>query len=326
MNPPSVQSMNPSTPKVGSYPSVPHRPIQTIKTEPPDDMCPPPRVSIIHSVNPGSVWEGDCTSVQMASVDPTSPGEIIGQGEKTLQFFYQNPLDDIKIGFPPVRVDTEEEVNYVVALVTEKAEEFNRRNNINKGKPVQYYSSAVQARSRLHPDIVRHIEKCFTKKGMKELMPGRKKRAYPKRKEIIKVPSNYYSIKQEDIEEPEPEYDATAEEDNEEEVDEVDEVAEEQPDEFVPDEKELRTELVETVFGGNYFPEIVRKKKPQRSGVSERHGRGGRNEVFKKDASENLVLGVVDYMLENDGKNKEGTLNLTSLFKKRGRRKKRKVI
>merc|ERR1712012_560246 len=113
--------------------------------------------------------------------------------------------------------------------------------------------------------------------------------------------------------------------DNEEEVDEVDEVAEEQPDELVPDEKELRTELVETVFGGNYFPEIVRKKKPQRSGVSERHGRGGRNEVFKKDASENLVLGVVDYMLENDGKNKEGTLNLTSLFKKRGGRKKKRA-
>ena len=48
------------------------------------------------------------------------------QGCKTLQFFYQNPVDDIKIGFPPVRVNTEEEVNCVVALVTEKAEEFNR--------------------------------------------------------------------------------------------------------------------------------------------------------------------------------------------------------
>ena len=40
------------------------------------------------------------------------------------EFFYQSPLEDIKIGFPPVRVNTDDEVNCVVALVTEKAEDF----------------------------------------------------------------------------------------------------------------------------------------------------------------------------------------------------------
>ena len=39
-----------------------------------------------------------------------------------------------------------------------------------------------------------------------------------------------------------------------------------------------------------------------------------------------MVLGVVDYMLESDkDKIKEGSLNLTSLFKKRGRRKKKRA-
>ena len=103
----------------------------------------------VPSVAPSSVWDGDAWSVQMASVAPATPGVegevVVGQvrpssiskyfsvlyylqcqGCKTLQFFYQNPVDDIKIGFPPVRVNTEEEVNCVVALVTEKAEEFNR--------------------------------------------------------------------------------------------------------------------------------------------------------------------------------------------------------
>ena len=85
---------------------------------------------------------------------------------------------------------------------------------------------------------------------------GRKKRMYPKRKDIIKVPSNYYELKEEDI--VEQEYDATAEEDNEEEVDEVDEVLEdEQVDEYVPTEGEMRTELEETVFGGNFAQVLV---------------------------------------------------------------------
>ena len=195
-----------------------------------------------------------------------------------------------------------------------------------KNKPVQYYSSAVKARSILDPDVVRHIEKCFTKKGMKEMKAGRKKRAYPKRKEIIKIPSDYYRIKEEAPEEDiaEPEYDATAEEDDEEDVDEVDEVPE-VPDEYVPTESEMRSQLEEEVFGEVEFGEIIRKKKPLRSGVSDRTGRGGRNEDAKKQLPDKVVLGAVGYMLDNDNKGKEGSLNLNSLFKKRGRRKKKRT-
>ena len=139
---------------MGNRTPAAHRDQVQVKLEPDDPDCPP-----TPSVGPGSVWEGNCTSIQMASVDPSAPVECVGNGSKTLQFFYQNPLDDIKIGFPPVRVNTEEEVNCVVSLVTEKAEEFNRRNNLKQGdgKPVQYYSSAVRARSLLDQDIVRYI-------------------------------------------------------------------------------------------------------------------------------------------------------------------------
>ena len=62
-----------------------------------------------------------------------------------------------------------------------------------------------------------------------------------------------------------------------------------------------------------------------RTGVSERTGRGGRNEDAKKNLPDTVVLGAVGYMLDNDTKAKEGSLNLTSLFKKRGRRRKKRA-
>ena len=49
--------------------------------------------------------------------------------------------------------------------------------------------------------------------------------------------------------------------------------------------------------------------------MSERTGRGGRNEDAKKNLPDTVVLGAVGYMLDNDTKAKEGSLNLTSLFK-----------
>merc|ERR1712240_529083 len=55
-------------------------------------------------------------------------------------------------------------------------------------KPVQYLSSAVRARSLLLPEIVRHIDKCFTKKGIKEAQRGLRKRTYQPRKSLIKIP------------------------------------------------------------------------------------------------------------------------------------------
>lgn len=287
-----------------------------IKIEPEDESqtvteSQPPSSVAQSSIMVSSVYNDGGCSVQMASVCPTTPGEAIGQGPKVLQFFYQNPVDDIKIGFPPVRVTTEEEVNCVVALVTEKAEEYNRRNHLAyKGKQVQYYSSAVQARSILDQEIVRHIEKCFTKKGMKESRTDRKKRSYPKRKEIIKVPQDYFKVK---------EYNDYEDEEIEEEADNV--------EEYNPTETEMKSVLEAKVFGGQ-MPITIRRSKPPRKGVSERKGRGGRNENINKNVPKTLVLGAVEYMLGNkvcDGEKKQTQLNLSSLFNKRGRKKKKKV-
>ena len=173
----------------------------------------------------------------------------------------------------------------------------------------------------LDPDVVRHIDKCFTKKGMKEMKAGRKKRAYPKRKEIIKIPSEYFRVKEEapdDI--AEPDYDATAEEDNnEEDVDEVDEV----PDEYVPTESEMRSQLEEEVFGEVEFGEVVRKKRPVRAGVSERTGRGGRNETGNKFLPDKVVLGAVGYMLDNEGN--KARMNILPLIQKKARRIEQKI-
>ena len=42
----------------------------------------------------------------------------------------------------------------------------------------------------LLPEIVRHINKCFTKKGIKEAQRGARKRTYQPRRALIKVPSD----------------------------------------------------------------------------------------------------------------------------------------
>ena len=103
---------------------------------------------------------------QLPNISPATAIEAIGEGPKVLQFFYENPVESIRVGFTPVRVTSDEEVNGVVALVTEKADEFNKKHGFSE-KPVQYLSSAVRARSLLLPETVRHINKCFTKKGIK---------------------------------------------------------------------------------------------------------------------------------------------------------------
>jgi hypothetical protein len=86
-----------------------------------------------------------------------------------VQFFYRNQATDTSMVFPPVRVNTDEEVKYVVALVTEKAEEYNMKYNVEEGfKPqILYSTEAAMARSVLDNKIVKHIKKCFTKNAMK---------------------------------------------------------------------------------------------------------------------------------------------------------------
>ena len=183
---------------------------------------------------------GQCAGTvhQLPNVSSATPNEAIGEGPKVLQFFYENPAESIRVGFTPVRVTSDEEVKGVVALVTEKADEYNKKHGLSE-KPVQYLSSAVRARSLLLPEIVRHIDRCFTKKGIKEAQRGVMKRTYKPRPE----------------------------KDNEEEVDNVEVCVPEE--ENVPEEGEMKGVLEEKIFGG-LLPKAVRKLKPPRKGFSER--------------------------------------------------------
>jgi len=126
---------------------------------------------------------------QLPNVSSATSNETIGEGPKVLQFFYENPAENIWIGFTPVRVTSDEEVKGVVALVRERADEYNKKFGLSE-KPVQYLSSAVRARSLLLPEIVRHIDKCFTKKGIKEAQRGVRKRTCQPIPALIKIPSD----------------------------------------------------------------------------------------------------------------------------------------
>ena len=202
---------------------------------------------------------------------------------------------------------------------------------------MQYLTSAVRARSLLAPEIVRHIERCFTKKGMKESRSGVKKRSYPRRKDVIKIASERIVKPEEEedeqvvddvqdvkrviaTEEEEEEEEEGVEEDDEEEEDEEEEV-----EEYVPTEEEMKGVLEERIFGG-LMPKCVRRLKPPRAGVSDRTGRGGRNEDVEGNAPETLVLGAVNYMLGNTEEGERPTLSLSSLFGQfKKRRKKQKI-
>ena len=320
-----------------------------------------PRVTNFNMINNNS------GSLQIVSVSSSNMGTTVGTGPKILQFFYQNPVDGIKIGFPPVRVTTSEELECVMALIEEKAEVFNRRNYPDlKWKPVKYTTLSVQARSILRQDIISHIEKCFTKKGMKDMVPGRKKKAYPKRSQIIKVPS----IKQDnkDIKEEQKEY-FESDDEREMEVDKVHDLPEyilptspdidegidleyerfsglppkvntesegnkirnldevyDLPDEpineyVLPTKHNVDEGLEYEMFSGQ-LPKVKIKSKGKKLLNRERKGRGGRNEVINQD---NLFLGVVDQLLDKtkNSVKEEGTLDLKSLFKQRGQRKKK---
>ena len=140
-------------------------------------------------INVSGSGQSAATVHQLPNVSPATPNETIGEGPKVLQFFYENPAENIRIGFTPVRVTSDEEVKGVVALVREKADEYNKKHGFSE-KPVQYLSSAVRARSLLLPEIVRHIDKCFTKKGIKEAQRGVRKRTCQPIPALIKIPSD----------------------------------------------------------------------------------------------------------------------------------------
>merc|ERR1719186_2239024 len=214
-------------------------------------------------------------------------------------------------------------------LVTEMAEEYNRRNNIvGEKKQIQYSTEAALARSVLDEEIVSHVKKCFTKKGIKEFKLGSRKNVVTKRKDVIKIPSesivvneNVDSLDQDEVGTIEKEI--SCEEFDENFLDE----AFEDP---VPTEDEIRLGQEEKIFGG-HLPKVVCRLKPPRKGVSDREGRGGRNESTKKNVPESLVLGAVDYMLackssrngEKQEKLQQPIISLSGLFKKRSSRRKR---
>eukprot|EP00092_Neocalanus_flemingeri_P020993 GFUD01022747.1.p1 GENE.GFUD01022747.1~~GFUD01022747.1.p1 ORF type:complete len:557 (-),score=190.99 GFUD01022747.1:36-1589(-) len=223
--------------------------------------------------------------------------------------------------FPPVRVSTDEEVACVVALVTEKAEEYNMKNNISGRKPqIQYSTEAAMARSILDEKIVSHIKFCFTKKGMKDLKLGRRKWTNTKRKDIIKIPSETMEGEEDELSPVEEEMEV------EEETGEgFEELLDEAAEELVPTEDEIKLALEGKVFGG-LLPKTVRRLKPPRNGVSDRKGRGGRNEFTKRNVPESLVLGAVDLMLgggSEDQEHQQATISLAGLFRKRRSRRKR---
>merc|ERR1719244_1302313 len=148
---------------------------------------------------------------------------------------------------------------------------------------------------------------------------GKKRRNYPKRSERKIVEKDYFTIKQEIEDAPEEDEVETQEE-------EVDEEYEDEPEEYVPNENEMKMALESKVFGA-HMPKSVRTIRPQRFGLSDRTGRGGRNELSDVSAPEPLVMGAVEYMLGNrvgdeDGSIIQASLNLASLFRKKGRRRK----
>ena len=155
---------------------------------------------------------------------------------------------------------------------TMPTDEYNKKHGLSE-KPVQYLSSAVRARSLLLPEIVRHIDRCFTKRGIKEAQRGVKKRTYQPRPALIKIPRDQVvkpivlggaekNVEGEHAREQDaPGPQKFEEEDNEEEVD--------GREECMPEDGEMKGVLEEKIFGG-LLPKAVRKLEPPRKGLSER--------------------------------------------------------
>jgi hypothetical protein len=320
---PSVQMLTP-VPNYGSR--------MMVKTDP---DAPP------GSVMPASVYPYMASVHVLDSVPPgtAQPGQV-GRGSTCLQFFYENPQDGEKIAFKPVYVDTEEDVQCVVALVAERAAEYQSKVGL-RPKQYQYFSDAVRAKSQLDPDVVRYIERCFTKGGMKDHKKGLKKRYYPKRKQTLIVQK---SVKKE------PSLDDDEEEEDEEEEsigarsgrapvvepirveileppsppleDEDDPLMEDEDDAdyvgYVSDEDMSKRNLERLVFG-SVMPKVKLKEKDLAKPPSERAGRGGHN--VRDETNPENVLNAVDFMLNPEAEGVDNNfskqIKQTSQFKTR---------
>ena len=72
----------------------------------------------------------------------------------------------------------------VDALMKEKADEYNWKYGLS-AQPVKYLSESVRAKSLLEPDVIRHIERSFTRAGMREAKRGPGK---PRTTKMVQVP------------------------------------------------------------------------------------------------------------------------------------------
>ena len=293
---------------------------------------------------PGSVMPASVYNMASVHVMDSVPSNLaqpsqVGHGSKCLQFFYENPQDGEKIAFKPVYVDNDEEVQCVVALVAERAAEYQSKVGL-RPRPHQYFSDAVRAKSRLDPDIVKYIERCFTKRGMRDHRTGFKKRAYPKKKSTLIVKK---SVKREPLPEEEEADEDDVEEaafvvalpapvvepvrvellpppspPEEEENSRLDVDGDVDLGGYVSDEDAAKRHLERLVFG-SVMPKVRLKEKDLARPPNDRGGRGGHN--VRDETNPEDVLNAVGFMLnpEDEGVDRQFArqIKLSSLFKKR---------
>jgi len=247
------------------------------------------------SVNISSVLDNNLCSVQMInSVNPEMRNKLgkIGTGSKCVQFFYENQNDSP--AFPPVYVNTTDEVRAVAALVAEKAGDFKRRGGGNRGEIPQYYTEAAKAKYILEKVVIKHIEQCFTKKGMREFKVGVKKRNYPKRSTIIKINAlgekqtpDGATIKVERLDHQEP---------PEEDEDDQASICEGPPNDAD------HMQQIESIVFGSRMPKAksikFNSEKATVGDTGKGSKRGGKNKLDYKNPSSPMMMGVVNDLLQ----------------------------
>ena len=248
------------------------------------------------------------------SVQPISSNRV-GQGNKCLQFFFENPMDGTKIGFNPVYVQNDDDVNYVVALVNEKAGDYKYKLGLIS-KPTIYYAEAVRARSKLDPTVVRYIEQCFTKKGMKEHRPDYKKRNYPKRAKKGSIQLS--AIKKEDLtlaaaNSLEDEQDISEEEFYDDVVALPNPSQAKQSHNYVTDDDNSKRSLEERVFGGR-LPKVKIGERSFMKHIKSKNERGGQLEDTIREAVD-IILDPQDKSNPGKQRNQANSLKLSSLIK-----------
>ena len=117
------------------------------------------------------------------SAQENSPRKI-GNGQKCVHLAYKGST------FSPLYVDTEKEVKAIVALTKEKIKELEYKEKHGGTRSLTRLtpsSEAACARSILSKDIVKYIDRAFTKRGLVDHIVGRKRPNYQKRSKVIKV-------------------------------------------------------------------------------------------------------------------------------------------